>query len=81
MLLRFQVHLRFQIHGQSNVPEVARTHNGLGNVREAQGDYEKALFHYEKAQEVFVATLGHVFDSITRFAVPGTPRYHAVRVV
>ena len=31
---------------------------GLGNVREAQGDYEKALFHYGKAQEVYVAVYG-----------------------
>ena len=27
-------------------------------VREAQGDYEKALFHCGKAQEVFVAVFG-----------------------
>jgi hypothetical protein len=31
------------------------THLGLGNVREAQGDYEKAPFHHSKDQEVYVA--------------------------
>jgi len=45
------------IYGSEH-PNVASSHVGLGNVRQLQGDYEKALFHYGKAQEVHVAVFG-----------------------
>jgi len=39
--------------------DVARTDNNLGAVHKTLGDNEKALFHFGRAQEVFVAALGH----------------------
>ena len=38
---------------------MATSHLNIGVVHYNLGDFEKALFHYGKAQEVFVAVHGH----------------------
>ena len=45
-------------HSALPCPETAATLNNMAGVYFMQGDYEKALFHYGKAQEVYVAVFG-----------------------
>ena len=50
--------------GQMQV-SVAETYNNMGNVYQAQGDYEKALFHYQNALDIKIKSLGgaHASDA------------------
>ena len=39
-------------------PDVAGSYRNIGNVYDSQGRYEEALFHHQKALEVFLALFG-----------------------
>ena len=44
---------------------MAATHKGLGIVYLERGAYQKALFHYGKAQEMFVAAYGDMHQKVS----------------
>ena len=46
-------------------PDVAHNHWGLGNVHVMLENFEKGLFHIEKAQELFVAIHGDTHPKVT----------------
>ena len=46
-----------EVHGQDH-PDVATSYNNIGLVHESLGDFEKALFHHEKALEIRTRAFG-----------------------
>ena len=54
--------------GATASASVAGTYVNMGNVYQTQGDYEKALFHYQNALDIQIKSLGgaHVSVAMTK---------------
>ena len=47
-------------------PDVAGSYRNIGNVYDSQGRYEEALFHHQKALEVFLALFGQEHPDVAK---------------